>query len=218
MRCYNFQRSWTFVENSSPPPGPTSGIIRSLNSGEGARRYTREFLKTAASSLTGPGAPGILNAQSTGNPVRYGFIGTGTEGCNLLKFLATIPEGRCIATCDIYPPSLRSGDETCPLLLVVVGGESSDEAAVCQYAVADRWTAASVGIAEAAAPKKTIPLSSRNRELSEKAGFGCQGDRLSGPGTGRLGGGGTVREKNPARRSRLEANGCILATAGRPKN
>ena len=53
-----------------------------------------------------------MNAQSVGNPVRYGFIGTGTEGCTLLKFLATIPEGRCIATCDIYPPNLKKGVET----------------------------------------------------------------------------------------------------------
>ena len=77
----------------------------------------REFLKTAATvaaatSLTGLGAPAILSAQSAGNPVRYGFIGTGTEGCTLLKFLATIPEGRCIATCDIYPPNLKKGVET----------------------------------------------------------------------------------------------------------
>jgi hypothetical protein len=39
-------------------------------------------------------------------------VGTGTEGCTLLKFLATIPEGRCIATCDIYPPNLKKGVET----------------------------------------------------------------------------------------------------------
>ena len=70
---------------------------------------------------------------------------------------------------------------------------------------------------EAAAPKKKLPLSSRNGELSEKAGFGCRGDRLSGPGKGRLGAGGTVWEKNPARTSRLEANGGILATGGRPR-
>jgi len=76
----------------------------------------REFLKTAAvvgaSSLAGFAAPAILTAQSAGNPVRYGIIGTGTEGCTLLKFLATIPEGRCIATCDIYPPNLKKGVET----------------------------------------------------------------------------------------------------------
>ncbi len=76
----------------------------------------RQFLKTAASvgasSLAGLGAPAILSAQSSGNPVRYGFIGTGTEGCTLLKFLATLPEGQCIATCDIYPPNLKKGVET----------------------------------------------------------------------------------------------------------
>jgi predicted dehydrogenase len=77
----------------------------------------REFLKTAAtaaaaSSLAGLGAPTILTAQSAGNPVRYGIIGTGTEGCTLLKFLATILEGQCIATCDIYPPNLKKGVET----------------------------------------------------------------------------------------------------------
>jgi hypothetical protein len=34
----------------------------------------------------------------------------------------------------------RSSGQTYPLLLIVVGGESPDAAAVCQYAVADRWT------------------------------------------------------------------------------
>ncbi len=77
----------------------------------------RDFLKTAATvgaatSLTSLVAPHIMIAQNAGNPVRYGFIGTGTEGCTLLKFLATIPEGRCIATCDIYPPNLKKGVET----------------------------------------------------------------------------------------------------------
>jgi predicted dehydrogenase len=77
----------------------------------------RTFLKTAASvgaasSLSSLVAPHIMSAQSVSNPVRYGFIGTGTEGCTLLKFLATIPEGRCIATCDIYPPNLKRGVET----------------------------------------------------------------------------------------------------------
>ena len=40
------------------------------------------------------------------------MIGTGTEGCTLLKFLTTIPEGHCLATCDIYPPNLKKGVET----------------------------------------------------------------------------------------------------------
>jgi predicted dehydrogenase len=77
----------------------------------------REFLKTAggvaaASSFAGLGAPALLTAQSVATPVPYGIIGTGTEGCTLLRFLATIPEGRCIATCDIYPPNLKKGVET----------------------------------------------------------------------------------------------------------
>ena len=77
----------------------------------------RDFLKTAAvaaavSALPGVGAPAILANPSPNNVVNYGMIGTGTEGCTLLKFLATIPEGRCIATCDIYPPNLKKGVET----------------------------------------------------------------------------------------------------------
>jgi predicted dehydrogenase len=77
----------------------------------------REFLKTAAAvaaatTLPSAGAPAILSAQSLSNPVLYGVIGTGTEGCTLLRFLTTIPEGRCIATCDIYPPNLKKGVET----------------------------------------------------------------------------------------------------------
>jgi len=76
----------------------------------------REFLKSAASvaatSLPALAAPAILSAQNAGNPLRYGFIGTGTEGCNLLKFLSTIPQGLCVATCDIYPPNLKKGVET----------------------------------------------------------------------------------------------------------
>ena len=77
----------------------------------------RQFLRTAASvaagsSLSSLGAPAILSAQSAGNPLRYGIVGTGTEGCTLLKFLATIPEGLCVASCDIYPPNLKKGVET----------------------------------------------------------------------------------------------------------
>ena len=80
----------------------------------------RQFLQAAAvvgatSSLGTMVAPHIMYAQAVTNPVRYGFIGTGTEGCTLLKFLATIPEGRCIATTltlddgshyVVYEPSL----------------------------------------------------------------------------------------------------------------
>ena len=75
----------------------------------------REFLKTAAAAAAVsalPGAPAILANPGPSDAVPYGIIGTGTEGCTLLSFLATIPEGRCIANCDIYPPNLKKGVET----------------------------------------------------------------------------------------------------------
>lgn len=73
----------------------------------------RDFLKAAAAVSTASfaKAPAILARPSPGEVVRFGFIGTGTQGCNLLKFLTTIPEGRCVATCDIYPPNLKKGVE-----------------------------------------------------------------------------------------------------------
>jgi predicted dehydrogenase len=77
----------------------------------------RDFLKTAAavaaaSALPCLGAPAILAAPAPSDVVHFGMIGTGTEGCTLLKFATTIPEGRCVATCDIYPPNLKKGVET----------------------------------------------------------------------------------------------------------
>ena len=78
----------------------------------------RDFLKTAAVAAAAGGArpmtaaPALLSSPTPGSTVHYGFIGTGTEGCNLLKRLATIPEGRCIATCDTYAPNLKRGVET----------------------------------------------------------------------------------------------------------
>jgi predicted dehydrogenase len=77
----------------------------------------RDFLKTAASAaaisaLPHAAAPAIIASPGPSDAVRYGIIGTGTEGCTLLSFLATLPEGRCVATCDIYPPNLKKGVET----------------------------------------------------------------------------------------------------------
>ncbi len=75
----------------------------------------RDFLKTAAAVAAAsalPGAPAILATPSPSQMVRFGMIGTGTEGCTLLKFAATLPEARCVATCDIYPPNLKKGVET----------------------------------------------------------------------------------------------------------
>ena len=77
----------------------------------------RDFLKSAAATagawaLAPVGSPAMLANPSPGDVVRYGVIGTGTHGCTLLRFLATIPEGRCVATCDVYPPNLKKGIET----------------------------------------------------------------------------------------------------------
>lgn len=84
---------------------------------DGQELSRRDFLKTAAAASAalvspGVGTSAILTDAGANEAVRYGFIGTGTQGCNLLKFLTTIPEGRCLAICDIYPPNLKKGVET----------------------------------------------------------------------------------------------------------
>ena len=84
--------------------------------------------------------------------------------------------------CPLLASHPAAAGETCALLLATVGREPSDAAAVRSDAGADRWAAASVGIAQAAAaPKKTIPISPRNGEVSEKAASGSRDDGLSGP-------------------------------------
>jgi predicted dehydrogenase len=81
----------------------------------------RNFLRTAVagaavSNLTSAneiaGAPAILTSTVVGDPVRYGFIGTGSRGTELLRSLSAIPTGRCLATCDIYPVNLKKGVQT----------------------------------------------------------------------------------------------------------
>jgi len=85
---------------------------------DGEQDVTRRgFLKSAAATagawaLAPVGSPAMLANPSPGDVVRYGMIGTGTQGCTLLRFLSTIPEGRCVATCDVYPPNLKKGIET----------------------------------------------------------------------------------------------------------
>lgn len=78
----------------------------------------RDFLKTAAgvavasTFASASGGPAPQAAPARGEVVNYGFIGTGSQGIALLKHLSTIPAGRCVATCDIYPPNLKKGVET----------------------------------------------------------------------------------------------------------
>ena len=71
-----------------------------------------------------------------------------------------------------HPPARR-----CPLPLPFEI-EPSDTRGGCS----DRWAVASVGIAQAATPKETIPISPRKGEVSEKAGSGCPGDEFLGLG------------------------------------
>jgi predicted dehydrogenase len=75
----------------------------------------RSFLKSSAAitvTTAFAGAPAIISAQALKNPVNYGFIGSGRQGSNHLKHLATVTAGRCAVICDIYPPNLKKGVET----------------------------------------------------------------------------------------------------------
>ncbi len=67
----------------------------------------RDFLKAAAGMGTASimlrvSAPSAHTTPNPNNIVNFGLIGIGTHGCTLLKFLATITSGRCVALCDIY--------------------------------------------------------------------------------------------------------------------
>jgi predicted dehydrogenase len=77
----------------------------------------REFLKTA-SAVTAVVVLPRLNesssqpaAVSPNSRVNYGIIGTGTEGCTLLRALTRVPGAQCAATSDIYPPNQKKGIE-----------------------------------------------------------------------------------------------------------
>ena len=67
----------------------------------------------------------------------------------------------------------RTARKTRTVLLAPASRGPFDPTAVCQHAGADRWIGTPVGIAWAKAHKKTMPLSPKYGELSEKAGFGC---------------------------------------------
>ena len=71
--------------------------------------YTRRgFLQTgAAVTALATGRHIALAALQTpaapaGEPVRYASIGVGIEGSSLLRAAVTLPEGRCVAACDLY--------------------------------------------------------------------------------------------------------------------
>jgi predicted dehydrogenase len=64
----------------------------------------------AASKLQG--APAIRTVKAANDQVQYGFIGTGSRGTYLLRHLKGVDNGRCVAVCDIYEPSMKNAAQT----------------------------------------------------------------------------------------------------------
>ena len=66
----------------------------------------RSFLKSSAlivaSVATHTGTPGIIRAQNLQTPVVYALIGSGSQGRNHLRNLATLKNGRCAVLCDTF--------------------------------------------------------------------------------------------------------------------
>ncbi len=58
------------------------------------------------------GFPGIRTVKAANDQVQYGMIGTGSRGSYLLKHLAQIDNGRCVALCDLQQTALDRGLKT----------------------------------------------------------------------------------------------------------
>jgi predicted dehydrogenase len=74
----------------------------------------RDFVKaagTATAAVAGiVSAPAILKGNGGANAVPFASIGTGSRGTYLLRHMAAgVPNGRCVAVCDVYEPSLHAG-------------------------------------------------------------------------------------------------------------
>jgi predicted dehydrogenase len=76
-----------------------------------AVKATGAAAAVAAASKLG-GAPAIQTVRAATNQLQYGFIGTGSRGTYLLRHLKGVDNGRCVAVCDIYEPSMRAAAET----------------------------------------------------------------------------------------------------------
>jgi predicted dehydrogenase len=66
----------------------------------------------AAAATQIDGFPGIQKVRAANDQVQYGMIGTGSRGSYLLKHLASIDNGRCVALCDINKDALDRGVKT----------------------------------------------------------------------------------------------------------
>ncbi len=77
----------------------------------------RDFVKTAgaltaATAASAISAPAIQKVKAANDQVAYGVIGTGGRGSYLLRHMVGMSNARCVAVCDIYEPSLKSGAKT----------------------------------------------------------------------------------------------------------
>jgi len=77
----------------------------------------REFVETAgrvaaAAAVGVVSAPAIQKVKAANDQVAYGVIGTGARGSYLLRHMAGLTNGRCVAVCDIYEPNLENGAKT----------------------------------------------------------------------------------------------------------
>lgn len=80
--------------------------------------YRRDFLKGAMASmailLTAEeltAAEGGVEAAVTGSPVKFGVVGLGQWGKEILSTLSKIPSAQIAAICDTYEPFLNKGKE-----------------------------------------------------------------------------------------------------------
>jgi predicted dehydrogenase len=57
--------------------------------------------------------PGSLSAQSLpdGRKIRFGIVGTGIRGCDLLRSARKVPTGVCVGSADLYSTRLQAGKE-----------------------------------------------------------------------------------------------------------
>lgn len=58
------------------------------------------------------GFPAIQTVKAANDQVQFGMIGTGSRGSYLLKHLAKIDNGRCVALCDLQQDALDKGVKT----------------------------------------------------------------------------------------------------------
>lgn len=58
------------------------------------------------------GFPAIQTVRAANDQVQFGMIGTGSRGSYLLKHLAQIDNGRCVALCDVKQDALDKGAKT----------------------------------------------------------------------------------------------------------